>query len=274
MRTWTTKRLRGLILGSGLLLGGCATDHCNILSSSHSLGCNAMYAALIVPMVPVALVSNAVDDRRDNARRADRWRRLQAGEPAAVAACALGCYDLPDKLSKETQHAVYERSIEQVIAWWGAHPLPAQMPVLMKAYFYKGATLMDSDPTQAEAYLRKAAALAADPRMAPALNSTEFAADHFNESYYDELAERIQAHLIVLRYRGIAGRPANPAVLKDRCQAVGAWPPAWMSTEAKYNLQLACDFAYIEQFDKLSPSGIPAVIDGIADPIVPGSSGD
>lgn len=275
MHTWISKRLRGLIVGSGLLLGGCATDHCNILSTNHSFGCNAMYAALIVPMVPVALVSNAVDDRRDSARRADRWRRLQAGEPAAVAACALGCYDLPEKLSKETKDAVYERSIEQVIAWWGAHPLPTQMPALMKAYFYHGATLLTSDPMQAEAYLRKAAALAADPRIAPALNSSEFGADHFNESYYDMLAESIQADLMVLRYRGIPGRPPDPAVLKDHCQAVAAWPPAWMTTEAKYNLQLACEFAYMRQFDdKLPPSGIPAVIDGIADPLLPGSSGD
>lgn len=270
MQTWFGVRQRSLIVSSALLLSGCATSNCNILSSNHSLGCNAMYAALAVPMAPVALVSNAVDDQRDSARRAEKWRRLQAGEPAAVAACVLGCYDLPEKLGKETEHAVYEHSVEQVIAWWGDHPLPSQMPALMKAYFYKGATLMSSDPIQAEVYLRKAAALSVDPRMAPALSSTEFGADHNNSSYYDQLAEDIQANLIVLRYRGVPGRQPEPAVLKDRCQAVAAWPPAWMEMDAKYNLQLACAFAYMRQFEgKLAPSGVPAVIDGVADPLSP-----
>lgn len=269
-QTWFTGRARSLIAGASLLLTGCATSNCNILSTSHSLGCNAMYAALAVPMVPVALVSNAVDDRHDNAQRADTWRRLQAGEPAAVAACVLGCYNLPEKVSRETEHAVYEHSVEQVIAWWGDHPEPAQMPALMKAYFYKGATVMASDPIQAEVYLRKAAALSVDPHIAPALSSTEFGASRNNTSYYDDLAENIQARLIVLRYRGIPGREPEPAVLKDRCQAVAAWPPAWVTTEAKYNLQLACAFAYMEQFEgKFAPSGVPAVIDGVADPLSP-----
>lgn len=274
MQTWFSGHLRGLIVSSSLLLSGCATSNCNILSSDHSLGCNAMYAALAVPMVPVALVSNAVDDQRSSAQRAEKWRHLQAGEPAAVATCVLGCYDLPEKLSKETRHAVYERSVEQVIAWWGDHPLPSQMPALMKAYFYKGATMMTSDPIQAEVYLRKAAALSVDPHIAPALSTPEFGADRNNTSYYDDLAENIQARLIVLRYRGIPGREPEPAVLKDRCQAVAAWPPAWVTTEAKYNLQLACAFAYMEQFEgKLAPSGVPAVIDGVADPLSPPKDG-
>lgn len=221
-------------------------------------------------MVPVALVSNAVDDQRDSARRAEKWRHLQAGEPDAVAACVLGCYDLPEKLSKETEHAVYEHSVEHVITWWGDHPLPSQMPALMKAYYYKGATMMASDPVQAELYLRKAAALSVNPQITPALNSREFGAYRNNLSYYNELAEDIQANLIVLRYRGIPGREPDPAVLKDRCQAIAAWPPAWMDSEAKYNLQLACAFAYMRQFEgKLAPSGVPAMIDGVVDPLLP-----
>ncbi|SFR94721.1 hypothetical protein SAMN05216570_1038 [Dyella sp. OK004] len=272
MQKGFSKRLRRMAIASSLLLAGCATNNCNILSTSHSFGCNAMYAALIVPAVPIGLASNAIDNQRDRSRRADTWRRLQANDPATVAHCVLGCY-LPEKLSKEAEHAAFERSVEQVIAWWGDHPQPSQMPILMRAYLYKGGTMMTSDPTQAETYLRKAAALSVDPRIAAALNSTEFNAYVYNQPFYDEIAETIQAQLITLRYRGMLGREADPSILKDHCQAVAAWPPAWMKMEAGYNLQRACASAYMQQYhDKLPPSGTPAVIDGVLDPIAPGSS--
>jgi hypothetical protein len=260
-------RLRGLMVGGSLLLTGCASGNCNILSTSHSFGCTAMYAALAVPMAPVALASNAMDDHRNKAWREDVWRHLQANEPAAVATCVLDCLNLPDRLSRQTQHEVYERSVEQVIAWWGEHPEPAQLPALMKAFYYKGTMMMDTDPTQAEVYLRKSAALSVDPRMTAALNTPDFGARINNMSYYDELAENIQANLIVLRYRGLPGREPERAALKDRCQAVAAWPPAWMTSEVKDNLQRACEFAYIKQFDKLAPSGIPVVVEGVVDPL-------
>lgn len=227
-----SRRLRWIVAASGLL-AGCATQNCNILSRSHSFGCNAMYAALMVPALPVALASNAMDSHREYKRTEETWRLLQANDPATVAHCALGCY-LPEKLSKEQDFAAFERSVEQVVAWWGEHPEPAQMPVLMKAYAYKGAKLADTDPVRAEDFLRKAAALAADPRMAKALDSVEYSAYVYNYGYYDDVAENIQASLIALRHRGIPGRAPAPEVLEDRCQAIAAWSPAWMTTDADY----------------------------------------
>lgn len=266
--TRISRRLRWMVIASSLLLAGCATQNCNILSTSHSFGCNAMYAALIVPAIPVALVSSAAETHRDHVRLSETWRLLQANDPPTVAHCVLGC-DLPEKVKREQQDAFYERNVEQVIAWWGEHPEPAQLPILMKAYTYKGARRMKDDPLQAEMYLRKAAALSADPRMAKALESSEFHADAYNENYYDDLVERIQAGLITLRYRGVPGRDPRPQVLQDRCQAVAAWPSAWMTTGAKYKLELACDFAYSSVFGKVAPMGQPGVVDGVLDPVEP-----
>jgi len=265
-----SKRLRWIAVASGLWLAGCASQNCNILSTSHSFGCKAMYVALAVPALPVALASNAMDNHRDRKRQEETWRLLQANDPATVARCALGCY-LPEKLGKEQDFAAFERSVELVIAWWGEHPEPAQMPVLMKAYAYKGAKLADTDPVQAEVFLRKAAALAADPRMTKALDSFEYSAYVYNQGYYDDVAENIQVSLIVLRYRGIPGRAPAPEVLKDRCQAIAAWPPAWMTSGADYHLELICGLAYSRVFDKWSPTGTPAVVKGVLDPVAAGA---
>lgn len=132
---------------------------------------------------------------------------------------------------------------------------------------------MKTDPARAEVYLRKATALSVDPRMPKALSSTEFKAYVYNEPYYDELAENIQARLIELRYRGIPGRTPEPDVLKNRCQAVAAWPPAWRPTGAKFKLSMACESAYLQVFDKWPPKDTPAVVDGVVDPIEPATSG-
>ncbi|WP_266158834.1 hypothetical protein [Dyella silvatica] len=226
------RRPQCLVLGLLLLLNGCATNSCNILSTDHSLGCKAAYAVLAVPMVPEALWSKAVDHRDDD-----------------------------DMAAKQAAH---EQSADQLITWWGDDPPSEQMPELLKAYFYKGTRRMTSDPTQADVYLRKAAGLAADPRIVPRLNA-------YDVSYFDYLAKNIQADLMLLRYRGTRDRQPEPSVLKDRCQAIAAWPPAWMTSAANDNLRLACVQAYRQQFDiRLPPSGTHAVIDGIADPIVPG----
>jgi hypothetical protein len=227
-------------------------------------------AICLIPMTfsGSALVSGAMEHWRDGRQRADTWRRLQASEPATVAACVIGCY-LPTDVDATARNLAYERSVEQVITWWDRAPQTSQLPVLMKAYLHRGEAKMESNPLQAEADLRKAAALAADPRIAAALDSGEFGASKYNESYYDDLAQSIQANLIVLRYRGIPGRQADPAVLKDRCQAISAWPPAWMKDAefTKIDMKSACSMAYRRQFNHtLPPDGMPGVIDGLADP--------
>jgi nucleotide-binding universal stress UspA family protein len=237
----------------------------------------ALTLLVVICLIPTvfsgsALVSNAMEGWRDSRQRADTWQRLQANEPATVATCVIGC-DLPVDLDATTRDAALERSVKQVITWWGRAPQPSQMPSVMKAYLSSGEAMMQSDPAGAEAALHQAAALAADPRIVPALDSAEFGASQYNESYYDDVAERIQANLIVLHYRGLPGRQPDPSVLKDRCQAITAWPAAWMQGPefAREDLKRACSMAYMRQFNNaMPPTDVPTVIDGVADPSVGG----
>ncbi len=269
MQTTTWRTVKGLLAGILLLAGGCASN-CNVLSSSHSFACNATMAAMAVPAIPVAMVSEVREAHKDKTYRENTWRLLQAGDPRTVAACVLSC-SLPDRFDRKTLHEIYLRNADQVIKWWGDRPLSEQMPVLMEAYLYKARTVRDNDPAQAEAWLRKAAALTRASGIEKALTSSEFFANTVSVSHYDGVADDIQEELIGLRYSGIPGRAAEPDILKDRCQAVAAWPPAWKSpASADFDLKLICKMAYAKQFKQvLAPTSLPGVIDGVRDPLEP-----
>ncbi|KAF1003412.1 MAG: hypothetical protein GAK28_04697 [Luteibacter sp.] len=262
---------KGLLVGALLLLGGCG--NCNLLSSGNSFGCKAGLAAGVVVLAPVALASNAMDAHRDRAREADNLKLLKQGDPLMTARCVIRC-DLPDKLDKATDMALYRGSVDKVIAWWGDHPLPTQKPVLMVAFLRKAAPLMDSDPAQAERWLRKAAALSVDPETGASLSSTEFAANTWSMGSYTDAVQDIQSALMALRYKGIPGRAADQGALTERCQAIAAWPPTWLAeprekVAARNALQTACRSAYSRQFHTYRLDDDRPVVEGILDPIDP-----
>lgn len=271
MPTRIPEAAKSLLVGALVLLGGCS--NCNILSSNNSLGCKTGMAAGMVVLAPVALASNAMDSHRDRVREADNLKLLQKGDPLMTARCVLRC-NLPEKLDRDTYLALYRGSVDKVIAWWGDHPLPTQKPVVMVAFLRKAARLRDSDPVQSEAWLRKAAALSVDPETGASLSSTEFGAYTWSTGSYTEAARDIQSDLMLLRYKGIPGRAADEGALTQRCQAIAAWPPAWLAepgekVAAADALQTACRSAYSDQFHTYRLEDTRPLVEGILDPLSP-----
>ena len=69
---------------------------------------------------------------------------------------------------------------------------------------------------------------------------------------------------MILRHRGTAERQPDPDLLKDNCQAIVAWPPAW---DRRMNLSPACRGAYRELFEKDFPDDMPIITDSVIDPL-------
>ncbi|VWC66832.1 hypothetical protein BLA18112_01613 [Burkholderia lata] len=230
-------------LTSVLALGACSSDCSNLLSGSHSTACNLAWGAAIVAVAPVALVSSAIDDHRQNEREEETWKRWKAGDPPVVARCVVNC-QLPLRVTQSDSgeyKQLFARSLDQIIAWWGEHPTPGQLPVVAVAYQYKGQRLMESDPAAAEAYLRKAAVMVAEPEMAEGLESDYFPVGVVsnNKGYYEKAAQEIQESLMILRFR------KNGASADDfRCQPIAAWPPSY-----PVKLDDACRHAYQGLYD-------------------------
>lgn len=226
-----------------LALGACSSDCRNLFASSHSTSCTVAWGAAIVAVAPVALVSNAIDEHRQNAREEETWKRWNAGDPPVVAQCVVNCrVPLRVTQSKSDEYQqLFARSLDQIIGWWGEHPTPGQLPVVAAAYKYKGWRLMRSDPVAAEAYLRKAAVMVAAPEMAEGLKSDYFPIGVVlnNQSYYVDMAQDIQESLMVLRFK------KDGANADDfRCQPIASWPPSY-----SVKLDKACDGAYQQLYD-------------------------
>jgi len=136
----------------------------------------------------------------------------------------------------------------------------------MVAYLRKGESLMKSDPAQADFLLRQAAAWSTDPRIVEGLKAPDFGATNYNDSYYNDIAESIQENLMILRYRGIAGRQPDLNILKDHCQAIAAWPPAWIEEFNNSNLSSACWSASRELFGEKGPGDLP-ITDRVIGPL-------
>ncbi|KFG92653.1 hypothetical protein GQ56_0136250 [Burkholderia paludis] len=230
-------------LACALALGACSTDCGNLLAGSHSTSCDLAWGAAIVALAPVALVSGAIDDHRQNARDEETWKRWKAGDPPVVAQCVVDC-QLPLHVTQSDSGEVeqlFARSLDQIIAWWGEHPTPGQLPVVAVAYKFKGQRLMQSDPAAAEAFLRKAAVMVAEPEMAEGLKSDYFPVGVVlnNQRYYEKAAQQIQESLMVLRFK------KDGAGADDfRCQPVAAWPPSY-----PVKLDDACNDAYRRLYD-------------------------
>lgn len=230
-------------LTGALALGACSSECSNVFSSSHSTACNLAWGAAIVAVAPVALVSSAIDDHRRNARDEETWKQWKAGDPPVVAQCVVDC-QLPLRVTQSKSdelQQLFARSLDQIIAWWGEHPTPGQLPVVAVAYKFKGQRLMASDPAAAEAYLRKAAVMVAEPEMAEGLTSDYFPPGVvFNRKpYYEKAAQEIQESLMILRFK------KNGAGADDfRCQPVAAWPPSY-----PVELDGACRDAYQRLYD-------------------------
>lgn len=226
-----------------LALGACSKDCSNLFAGSHSTSCTIAWGAAIVAVAPVALVSNAIDDHRQNAREEETWKRWKAGDPPVVARCVVNCR-LPLRVTQsdsDEYQQLFARSLDQIIAWWGAHPEPGQLPVVAVAYKYKGQRLMKSDPAAAEAFLRKAATLVAEPDMVEGFKSDYFPIGVVsnNEMYYVKAAQEIQENLMVLRFEKHGSR-----VDDFRCQPIAAWPPSY-----SVRLDDACNSAYQRLYD-------------------------
>ena len=104
------KCMRWFLLSITVLgLSGCATN-CNIFSGSNSLACDAKLLATVavglVTVMPVVLVSDAIDnakderDKRDEARKAaEREKTIRAGlaqnDPEIIKECLLECEFIP-----------------------------------------------------------------------------------------------------------------------------------------------------------------------------------
>lgn len=259
-------------LVSTLFVSGCASCG-SVLSSSRSCDVPLVVGAILAAPVagPAVLLSNGAKEYRENRKQAENWRLLQAGDPATVAACVIGC-DLPSASTdeeKQQRREVFRHGTELVISWWSEDPLPAQIPALMIAYYRKGAQLMKSDPAQADSLLRKAAAWSTDPRIKQGLEMSEFGAAKYNHNRYNGIVESIHEKLIILRYHGVPGRNPNPNILKDSCQAITAWPPAWKQNSSSKSLRLdlipACNSAYRELFGKRLPDDMPIITDSVLD---------
>nr|WP_144020657.1 hypothetical protein [Burkholderia sp. AU33423] len=226
-----------------LALGACSKDCSNILSGNHSTSCDLAWGAAMVVLAPYALVSDAIDKHRQNARKEETWKRWKAGDPPVVAECVIDCR-LPLHVTQSNSdefEQLFVRSLNQIIAWWGEHPTPGQLPVVAVAYEYKGRRLMESDPGAAEAFLRKAAVMVAEPEMAEGLESDYFPVGVAlnNKHYYEKAAQEIQESLMVLRFK------KNGAGADDfTCQPIAAWPPSY-----PVKLDDACDHAYQRLYD-------------------------
>lgn len=211
-----------LLFAVAVLAGGCA--RCNVLEEHHSPGCNAKLVAAVILVAPAALASAAFEGVHDGVGQRHQRRLILAGDRAVTAKCVWMCdsYNHLDDAS-----ALQQRSVERVIEWWGMDSPWEQAPIVMKAYLLRSEASMDSDPAAAERYLRRAAALAADPRMLRALKAKFPDMSSYDLNVYDEMANKVQARLIRFHYRGIPGRAGDPSELSTNCRAVAAWPPAW-----------------------------------------------
>ncbi len=273
----TPLRRRARLAGSLglLLLGGCG-------GCGSFVGNGLTCAGLKVVATPIMVADHIAQPFRDTrvkispaelARRQDNYRRLQAGDPEAIAACAMHCWIYP-AVTFEVEYAQELASSRKVIGWWGAHPEPEQLPVLVRSYELLAGELKTSDPAQAEAYLRQAALWLTDPRIEAGLTSPRYGANlefgttepvagqPYDRNYYNAFAQAVQSSLMLLRYRGRPGRAPDPSILTTHCQAIAAWPPAWMSAEqAATTLKGACaEAARIQQV------AAPLPIDGLLDP--------
>lgn len=252
-------------------LVGCSSSICN------SWRCKAVIGTAEVISAPARWVAYATNDHRRNVKDKENLRRLQAGDPETVVRCVVGGYCLmPSGTDDKTFKATYDRAIDLVISWWGENPQPAQIPILMAAYNKKGRTfLYKPNPSEAEKYFRLAASLAIDPRIVSGLKSPDFWASNWSEGHYTDMAESVQTALMMLHHAGDEGH--SDSLDAFQCQAIAAWPPAWMNDAATENKSLinSCETAYNSLFQtihKRRPANRKTfvVVPGVLDPVVEG----
>lgn len=93
----------------------CAPGNCNISSTQHSLGCDAMFVALALPMVPVALVFNPLDDRRDPGRGVVTTNALTA--PSAATTDSAKRYPQQTRGSRDKARRTQGRLSRPPVRW-------------------------------------------------------------------------------------------------------------------------------------------------------------
>lgn len=93
------KCIRWFLLGiAALSASGCASD-CNLFSSNNSLACDAKLLATaavgMVTVVPVAIVSDAINNAKDKREAVKREKTIRAGlaqnDPEIIKECLLEC---------------------------------------------------------------------------------------------------------------------------------------------------------------------------------------
>lgn len=267
------KILRATLLASTLCLSACGD--CGPYGMGN-LPCFVGSMALGIALAPFRVVADFWDKKiTQPGEQRSNWNKFQSGDFYTAVDCMRGCDGLfPDDIDYKPQ---VQRATDLVLTQVIKPPFPGvdgwKLPVLMNAYLKEGELLLDSDPKQAEIYLRKAAALSLDRQMTVAVES--HGSPFYVRDDYDAMLIDIQANLMVLQYRGVGKRKPNPSILKDRCQAVAAWPAPWLhrnvspndlDTMAADGLAEACNNAYLKQFGDVSTTitSVPGIIDPIS----------
>ena len=221
---------------SVLMLNGCAS-----CDPKKSLPCGVFYLGVYAVGSAVAPVFTAIDKQKMLEEKEERLKRLEANDPNDIARCLIDFYrneyystsyrcKLPDSIDSKKRTEINQRSLDQIISLWAENPLAEQKPVLMVSYLYKGIQYFDSDPAQAEIFLREAARLSAEADTKALFDN--FAIVSMQEDqwggykyFYAEKTKDIQYHLMILRHHN---RPEQERSADSfKCQPIGAWPPAW-----------------------------------------------
>lgn len=236
-----------------LAQSGCS---CSIFSKS--TGCQARDAGLAAVLLPVIAVDRLRETLSDGHTQREQRRLVLAGDPAATILCMQSCADYSHL---DDSKKLIRLSVQHIITWWDAKPTTDQLPALIDAHLMEGELVVDRDPVAAARHWHRGLELAADPGIAKAraLNLKD-GYQFIDRSDLDRWTVELETNLLVLRYQGHDGKPAEHSLLDTNCHPVSAWPPVWMNTlDSTSGLDKACSDAYIEAMEALPPAGKPVV---------------
>lgn len=242
-----------LVVLVALALSGCS---CSMFSKS--TGCQLRDAGLVAVLLPVIAVDRLGEHVSDGRKQHEQRRLVLAGDPPATILCMQRCRDYSHL---DDRRKLAQLSVRHILDWWDANPAADQMPALIDAHRLQGASIVDHDSVKAAQQWRRAAELAADPRIRAArvLKSAD-GYRYIRRSDLDRWLVDIEGNLLVLRYRGDDGTPAAPSILDGDCHPVSSWPPAWMKQkDGADSLKKACRNAYIQVFNTIPPPDKPVV---------------
>lgn len=234
-----------------ITLAGCG---CSMFSSATR--CQVKDAGLIAVLLPVIAVDRVGESLSDGRKQREQRSLVLAGHPVATIDCMRWCDGYSHLRDSE---ALAHLSVRHIIDWWDASPSPDQLPTLLYAHLMQGRYLMVQTPVEAAQHWKRGAQLAADPRIAGARAlTTADGYQHMRRSDLDRWGVELAERLLVLRYQGRDGNPADHSVLGPECRPVSAWPPAWMNArDSQDSMEKACDYGYIQVFESLPPMRTP-----------------